>query len=78
MISKVLFGLLGNGDIVMNSVAWMAERTDQIAISRPDIKQHPLSIDETTQLRIKFFTMWILPALVGLLGLFVHTVFKKY
>ena len=78
MIMGGFYGILGNGDLVMNSVAWLTERTDQIAINRPEAKKQPLSLDEKSQRQINWFAMPFLPMLVAAIGLMVITLNRRY
>jgi hypothetical protein len=78
MIMGPFFNLEGNGDLVMNSVDWLAERTEQIALNRPEVKKMPISLQGDKVTRLRYFAFPLLPCLVGLLGIFVHTLGKKY
>lgn len=78
MIMGGFYGILGNGDLVMNSVAWLTERTDQIAISRPEAKKQPISLDEIGRRRLDWFAMPFMPMLVAALGLLVITLNRRH
>ncbi|NDD28580.1 MAG: hypothetical protein EB084_09985 [Proteobacteria bacterium] len=72
------FGMLGNGDIVMNSVAWLAERTEQIAINRPEAKKQPITLDDVSRQRLSWFAMPFVPCIVAALGVMLLTMSRRY
>lgn len=78
MIMGGFYSILGNGDLVMNSVAWLTERTDQIAVSRPEVKKQPITLDEIGRRRLDWFAMPFMPMLVAALGLLVITLNRRH
>ncbi|MFQ6091102.1 MAG: GldG family protein [bacterium] len=69
--SNAYFGLSGNGDLFLNTVSWLAEEEDLIAIrpKSPDTRRVTLTFRQART--IFWFTVVIIPAVVFLTGLSV-------
>lgn len=55
----------GNGDLVLNATAWLAERGEQIAISRPTSTAKATALDEDRK-SVLFRIGYLLPLFIGL------------
>lgn len=69
--SNAYFGLSGNGDLFLNTVSWLAEEEDLIAIrpKSPDTRRVTLTFSQARS--IFWFTVIIIPAVVLMTGLSV-------
>jgi ABC-type uncharacterized transport system involved in gliding motility auxiliary subunit len=77
MVGGIFFGQLGNGNLALNAISWLAERNEQIALNRPEVKKQPITLDPKIIGRIDWFSMPMMPCIVGLIGLFVVTLGRR-
>lgn len=76
-LSHNMIGMGGNGDLAMNSIAWLAERTEQISISRPAPAAKPVALDEDTKGVLYRIGFPMMPVLVAICGIFVYMLNKR-
>ncbi len=70
-ISNTYFGLSGNSDLFLNTVSWLAEEEDLIAIRAKDTASSPLMLG-ASQGRFAFFlSLILLPATIAGFGIMV-------
>lgn len=76
--TKGLITYFGNQDLTLNTIAWLAQRTEQISISRPSSQKKPLSIDDQQKNKLIWFAFAVVPLMTLILGIFVHVTFKRH
>ena len=62
------FNFQGNGDLLLNSVSWLLEEEDQIAIRRRESDFNPINLNKRQGTFISYLVVGILPGLVFLAG----------
>ncbi len=62
------FNFQGNGDLLLNSVSWLLEEEDQIAIRRRESDFNPINLNKMQGSFISYLVIGIIPGLVFLAG----------
>jgi ABC-type uncharacterized transport system involved in gliding motility auxiliary subunit len=70
-ISNTYFGLSGNSDLFLNTVSWLAEEEDLIAIRARDTASSPLMLGAGQGRFVFFLSLILLPAAVAGFGIMV-------
>ena len=61
----------GNGDLFLNAVSWMTGREEGIAIHAKSLSNERLSVPESSAGVISFITIFLIPAVVIAIGVYV-------
>jgi ABC-type uncharacterized transport system involved in gliding motility auxiliary subunit len=73
--SNAWLGIQGNRDLFMNSVNWLAQQENLIAIRPRDPEDRRITLTADQQERIFWLTVFIIPGLILLGG--VHTWWRR-
>ena len=65
------FRLSGNRDLIMNSINWLAEEEDLVAVRPADVLNQPVLISKKEGLAVFWISVVAFPSLFGIAGLFV-------
>jgi ABC-type uncharacterized transport system involved in gliding motility auxiliary subunit len=66
------FKLQGNGDLFMNTVSWLAEDENLIAIRPKSARSQPLMLTESDSAAISLISRWLLPLVWIIAGVAVY------
>jgi len=75
--SNKFFKLQGNGDLFMNSISWLAEDENLIAIRPKSTRSHPLVLTDRDSLLVLAVPVVIIPLAWIIVGLFVFFYRKR-
>lgn len=74
-IAGQMYMLVGNGDLFLRSMNWLAQREGHIS-EHAAFTSPPLVLDATQKWRVWWISMFLIPGGLAMIGLLVHMFFK--